>query len=173
MEILALILSVAGFIGAILPNLLKGRNMKLILFFLICANLFYALSYLAAGKGINGSAANFLGAVISGLNFIFESKGNPVPKWLVGIYFAVAIALQLLVAPISYETAIILGAVMAFLMCVLQPNGKLYRVWALLNISLWVVYDIVTKSYSQLLVHGLSVFTIFIGMIIHDRKKSA
>ena len=172
METLAFILSVTGFLTAIMPNLLKGKNMKLILFFLVCANLSYALSYLAAGKGINGSAANFLGTVIAAVNFIFESKGNPIPKWLVGIYFAVAIVLQLLVAPISYETAIILAAVMAFLMCVLQPNGKLYRVWAMLNILLWVLYDIVTKSYSQLLVHSLSVITIVVGMILHDRKKA-
>jgi hypothetical protein len=171
METLAYILSIAGFFAAIMPNLLKGKNMKLILFFLVCANLLYSFSYLAEGQGINGSAAGFLGAAIAGINFTFESKGNPVPKWLVGIYFFVFIAVQLLVAPISYLTAIIVGAGVAFLMGVLQPNGKLYRIWALLNIALWVLYDILTKSYSLLLVHSLQTVSVVVGMLLHDRKN--
>ena len=172
MPTLALVLSLTGLICAVTPNLLKGKNLKLILCFLVCANLLYAFSYLAEGKGINGSAAGFLGAVISGINFIFESKEKPVPKWLVTLYFAVAIAVQLLVAQITYLTVIIIAAVAAFLMGVLQPNGKMYRLWALLNIVLWVVYDILSKNYAPLLVHSIQTVTVIIGMIIYDRKKA-
>lgn len=172
MQTLAFVLSIAGLLAAMTPNLLKGKNLKLILVFLVCANLLYAFSYLAEGKGINGSAAGFLGAAIAGLNFIFESKGKPVPKWLVAVYFVVAITVQLLVAEITYLTAIIVGAVAAFLMGVLQPNGKMYRIWALLNIVLWVVYDILSKSYALLPVHSIQALTVVIGMLVHDRKKT-
>ena len=172
MQTLAFVLSIAGLLAAMTPNLLKGKNLKLILVFLVCANLLYAFSYLAEGKGINGSAAGFLGAAIAGLNFIFESKEKPVPKWLVAVYFVVAITVQLLVAEITYLTVIIVGAVAAFLMGVLQPNGKMYRIWALLNIVLWVVYDILSKSYALLPVHSIQALTVVIGMLVHDRKKS-
>ena len=173
MPTLAFILSILGLLAAITPNLLKGKNLKLILVFLVGANLLYAFSYLAEGKGINGSAAGFLGAVIAGVNFIFESKGKPIPKWLVVIYFAVAITLQLLVAEITCLTAIIVAAVAAFLMGVLQPNGKMYRIWALLNILLWVLYDILTQSYALLPMHSIQTITVVVGMIVHDRKKSS
>ena len=154
-----------------MPNLLKGKNLKLILVFLVCANLLYAFSYLAEGKGINGSAAGFLGAAIAAVNFTFDSKGKPVPKWLIAIYFVVTISVQLLVAPITYLTIVIVAATTAFLMGVLQPNGKMYRLWALANILLWVLYDILSKSYALLPVHCFQTVTVIVGMILHDRKE--
>lgn len=171
METLAFILSTVGFIAAVTPNLLKGKNLKLILVFLVCANILYAGSYLAEGKGINGSAAGFLGAAIAGINYLFESKGNPIPKWLIGIYFLVAIALQLLVAEFSWLTVIIIGAFVAFLMGVLQSNGKMYRIWALLNILLWVLYDILTQSDAILPYHCIQTVSVLMGMLLHDRKE--
>ena len=113
MEKLAFVLSILGLICAIMPNLIKGKNLKLILFFLICCNLLYAFSYLAEGKGINGSAAGFLGAVISAINFTFESKGKPIPKWLLAVYLVVAVAIQLLIAGFTYLTMVILLAFFA------------------------------------------------------------
>lgn len=172
METLSFALSLVGFFAAIAPNLIKGKNMKLILFFLVCANTLYALSYLAGGSGINGSISGFLGAAIAGSNYIFESRNRNVPYWMIGIYCVAFTSLHLIIGGFTLLSLISILAALAFVLGIIQKNGKLYRVWALANIILWVVYDICSKSWEILPVHSIQLISVFVGMFLHDRKKT-
>lgn len=173
METLSFIFSVVGFFAGIAPNLIKGKNMKLILFLLVCCNLLYGCSYLVGGgDGINGAASGFLGAAVAGINYIFESKDRPVPKWLALVYGVTFTALHLSLGGFTLSSLFSILATAAFILCIIQKNGKMYRVWALANISFWVIYDIISQSYEILPVHSIQVLTVIIGMIIYDRKKN-
>jgi len=152
-------------------SLTKGQNMKLILFFVFCGNVLVATSYLIDGSGINGAAACYLGGVQSIINYFFQSKNKPLPKWLIAIYALAIIVLNIAVSGLSPLGVLVIIASLTFIMCIGQTNGTKYRFWTIVNMVLWCTYDILSKSYSALITHiALLSFTI-IGMIVHDRKN--
>lgn len=169
MEILAFVLSTLGTICICVPPLLKGTNMKAILLLLFLSNILIAASYFLTGA-FNGAASCCVGAVQTIINYFFERKNRPVPKWLVAIYAVAFIAVNLLV--FAHVTDMIaLLATMAFIIAICQKNGKRYRPWTLGNAGLWILYDVVTLSFGPLSTHAIQFSTIVVGMIMHDRKK--
>ena len=172
MKISALILSVLGLVSMILASLIKGNKMKLTLFFVFWGNFLVATSYLLDGKGINGAAACYLGSVQVLINYIFESKNKPLPKWLLGIYALLIVAVNIYVANGVTPLGIwVIVTSLTFIICISQPNGKGYRFWTIVNMCMWCIYDIIAFAFPSLITHViLFVFTVA-GMIIHDKKS--
>ena len=173
MQTLSYVLSLLGLLSMILASLTKGERMKTILFLVFCGNVLVATSYLAGGSGINGAAACYLGGVQTLINYFFESKNKPLPKWLIGIYAVAIVALNIWVAGgITPLGVLVIVASLTFILCIGQKNGAKYRFWTLINMILWCVYDILSMTYSVLITHGIQLGFAVVGMIIHDRKKS-
>ncbi len=171
MEILSYILSLSGLASMIIASMIKGEKMKKILFFVFCGNVLVATSYLVGGSGFNGAASCYIGGIQAIVNYFFDSKNKPLPKWLVAIYCVAFIVCNLVVG--GFEPLVILAIVasLTFVMCIGQTSGAKYRFWTIINIGLWCLYDVLSKSYSALITHVvLLVFTV-VGMIIHDKKK--
>ena len=172
MQALSYVLSSLGLISMILASLIKGEKMKTILFLVFCGNFLVATSYLAGGSGINGAAACYLGAVQSLINYFFDSKNKPLPKWLVLLYAIAIIVLNIWVAAgITWLGTLVIVASLTFIMCIGQKDGAKYRFWTIVNMILWCLYDILSASFSALVTHiPLLLFTI-LGMLIHDKKN--
>jgi hypothetical protein len=173
MEILSYVLSLIGLASMIAASLVKGRSMKVILILVFCGNISVALSYLLGGSGINGAASCFIGGAQSIINYFFDSKNKPLPKWLVAVYALAFIGVNIWVAGVNFLCILAILASLTFIMCIGQKSGAKYRFWTIVNVVMWGIYDIVSKSYGALFTHvPLLLFTIA-GMIIHDRKKKA
>lgn len=52
-----------------------------------------------------------------------------------------------------------------------ESSGAKYRAWAIVNIVLWCIYDILSVSYSALVTHIPQLTFAVVGVLIHDRKK--
>ncbi len=171
MEILSYILSLLGLASMITASLIKGEKMKKILFFVFCGNVLVATSYLVGGSGFNGAASCYIGGIQAIINYFFDSKNKPIPKWLVVIYALAFIVCNLVVGGFKPLVILAIVASLTFVMCIGQTSGAKYRFWTIINIGLWCLYDILSKSYSALITHiVLLVFTV-VGMIVHDKKK--
>ncbi len=172
MQILAYILSLLGLFSMIAASVIKGEKMKTVLFFVFCGNALVGTSYLLDGSGINGAAALYLGATQSLINYFFNSKNKPLPKWLVGIYAVAIIVLNIWVAGgITALGALVIIASLTFIFCIGQSGGAGYRFWTIVNMILWCLYDVLASVYSALITHGILLAFTVIAMIIHDRKK--
>ncbi len=172
MQILAYILSVAGLVAMISASLVKGERMKTILFLVFCGNALVGTSYLIDGSGINGAAALYLGALQTLINYFFNSKNKPLPKWLIAIYAVAIITLNIWVAGcVTPLGVLVIVASLTFIFCIGQSEGAGYRFWTIVNMLLWCLYDTLAGVYSALVSHGLLlVFTVG-AMLWHDRKK--
>lgn len=172
MEILAYVLSALGLISMICASLVKGEKMKTILFLVFCGNLFVATSYLVGGSGINGAAACYLGALMTLSNYFFESRKKDVPRYMIAIYAIAIIALNIWVSKgIDPLGALVIIASLTFIFCIGQKNGAKYRIWTVINMVLWCVYDVLSFSFSALVTHLPQLIFAIVGIIIHDRKK--
>lgn len=170
MQVLSFVLSILGLASMIAASLIKGKGMKTILFFVFAGNALVATSYLIGGSGINGAASCYIGAAQAIINYFFESKNKLLPKWLVVIYVIAFIAVNLIVGGFSALGILAIVASLTFVMCIGQKSGAKYRFWTIVNMLLWITYDILSKSYGALTSHiPLLIFTV-VGMIVHDRK---
>ena len=172
MATLAFVLSTIGTVCICIPPLLKGKNMKLILLLVFATNVLLATSYILTGAA-NGAASCCIGAVQTIINYcFFERKNKAVPLWLIGIYAAAFIGINLLVFSRLADILAILAA-MAFILSICQKNGKAFRLWTLVNTVLWLLYDFITHSYGPLSTHCIQLGTLLFGMVIHDRKTKS
>jgi len=163
------ILSLLGLVSMIVSSLIKGRNMKKILFFVFFGNALVATSYLVGGNN-SGAVSCFIGAAQAIINSFYDARGRDLPVWLIVVYAVAFIAANLLVFSAPIDVLAIIAS-LTFIMCVGQKSGAKYRFWTIINMCLWCLYDILKGSYGPLITHvTLLLFTVA-GMIIHDRKK--
>lgn len=172
MKALSFVCSILGLVSMIVASLIKGKGMKTILFFVFCGNMLVAVSYLLGGQGINGAASCFVGSAQAIINYFFDSKNKPLPKWLVAVYAVAFIAVNIIVSGgFSWLGGLAIIASLTFIMCIGQKSGARYRFWTIVNMLLWCLYDLLSRSYGALTSHiPLLLFTVA-GMIIHDRKN--
>ena len=172
MQVLSFVLSALGMISMITATILKGENMKKILFLVFCGNVLVATSYLVGGSGFNGAASCYVGSIQAIINYFFDSKGKPLPKWLIAIYALAFIGVNLAVGGFKPITFLAIAACLIFIMCIGQKNGAKYRCWTIVNNSLWCLYAILTKSYGALATHIPIIIFSVAGIIVHDRKHT-
>ena len=169
MEILAFVLSTLGTVCICITPLLKGKNMKLILFLVFLTNVLIATSYILTGA-FNGAATCCVAAVQAIINYSFERKNKSIPGWLIALYAVAFVIVNLLV--FSRITDILaLAAAFMFIIVICQKNGKQYRLWTLAKTVLWVVYDLITLSFGPLCTHAIEIVILILGIVVHDRKK--
>jgi len=174
MLVLSYILSLSGLTCMILASLVKGEKMKTTLFLVFCGNVLVGTSYLFDGSGINGAAALYLGALQTLINYFYESKQKPIPKWLIACYAIAIVILNIAVAgKVTALGVLVIVASLTFIFCIGQKNGAGYRFWTIINMLLWCLYDILAVVYSALLTHGVLLAFTVVGMIMHDRNKDA
>ena len=171
MQILSSVLCIAGSACIIGSTLIKGEKMKQILFLVFCANFLVATGYLVGGSGINGAASCYLGAGQAIVNYFFESKNKPLPKWLLAIYAASFIIVNLWFGGFNLLCLLAIVATLVFVLCIAQKNGSRYRFWTLVNVILWCSYDIFSKSFGALFTHVPQLFFAVVGMVWHDAGK--
>ncbi len=173
MDILAYVLSLLGLLSMILASLTKGEKMKRILLLVFLGNALVATSYLVGGSGINGAAACYVGAIQTLINYFFDSKGKPLPKWLIALYALAFIVVNIWVAGgITALGLLVIVASLTFIMCIGQKSGAKYRFWTIVNMLLWCLYDVLSGSFAVLLTHVPQLVFAVVGMMIHDRKKA-
>lgn len=186
MDTLAFIFSTLGLIAMLTSSLLKGKNMKKILILVFLGNAFVAISYLLGGSGFNGAASCLLGALFSIINYFFDAKEKPVPKWLAAVYGLSFVAVNIIVSfnsivtfddtvTIDYRALVLcvlaIFGTLAFVMCIGQKNGAKYRFWTVMNMIMWCIYDLLSGNIQVLITHIIQLSVAVIGMVIHDRKN--
>ena len=160
-----------GLICILSASIIKGKNMKLILFLLFVANAAVATGYLFTENGINGAVTCYIGAAQTIINYFFECKNKPIPKWLVAIYAIAFVSVNLAFAGFTVPCTIAIVASLMYVMSIGQKNGAKFRIWTLGNVILWGIYDIVTPAFAGLITHIPQLIFTIAGMIIHDIKN--
>ena len=163
-------LSLGGLVAMILASTVKTKSMKVILALVFAGNFLVATSYLIDGNN-NGAACCYIGAAQALINYFFDKNNKSIPKWLVAIYAAVIVGINLAVLTEVLDLLAIIAS-LTFILCIGQSNGSKYRFWTIVNMVLWITYDIIKGSYAALFTHvSLLLFTV-LGKLIYDRKRA-
>lgn len=169
MKLIYLAFSFLGLLAFIIAALLKGDKIKQNLFFVFTGSILVGTSYLLTPLGINGAVSSYIGAAQAIINYIFNSKNRTLPIWLILIYVFLFVCINLAVinSPIGI---LALFASLCFIGSISAKNGKSYRIWQIINNSLWIFYDFLSHSYGPLATHSVLLLFTLIGVWINDLK---
>ena len=172
MPILAYLLKTLSTVITMIAVLIKGKNLNLIQVLLFAANIICGVGYLADGAaGFNAAGSCIIAAFQAILSYSIQSRNRPIPKWLIAIYAASFIVFNIIVSGLNLPCVLAIIATLCFVMCIAQPNGKLFRLWCIFNIASWILYDLTAKTYSGLVLHGTMLAVTVVGILLHDMKK--
>ena len=167
MEEISYVLStIAIILGIVEPF---GKKMKTILVLNFTGNLLVGSSYLMVGE-MSGTAICFVACVQVFINYIFDSKEKKIPLYMIVIYAASFLSVNIITFTAWYNVLSLIAA-MLFVISVAQSNPKYYRMLYILNSSTWIIYDLLSGAYGNLITHVILFVFIFISIIIRDGKK--
>ncbi len=155
LDILLTAMGIASALLAVLGN--QFRNMKYVLLFQIAANVLLAVQYIVQGSFVAFMSA-FIAVTQMTVSVILNMKGKRF-----SLSLCLAFALAYLVSSIVFYTSpwdiMTFIAMMFFCVSVIQTESFVYRAALMVNILLWLIYDIV-KAPSAVFMHGsLMIFT--------------
>ena len=141
------------------------KNVKTILVLLAAANLAIAISYFFTGN-YNGAVSCTIGAGTAIVSGIYDMKGRDIPLFVSILYGVVFTVANLFAWEDWLPTGIVIVASLMFAISTIQKTGKMYRVWTIGNILLWITYDIVKGSGGTLVSHLITFTFMISGMVI-------
>lgn len=166
-SVFVLIFTVAG---------MQFKDMKFILISQIAANGLLAAQCIVGGTMSTGGVV-LLATVQTVVCFVFNRMNIKVPLWLTGLFMAGYSAITVVgfivpsipSSPFDFITMI---AAWFFALCVVQEKSWICRLYSVLNVALWLVYDIAVLP-SAVLNHVIIISTTIVAIIRNDRAEWA
>ena len=176
MGIMAYLCSGLSFASSVGSTMVKGEGKKQLGFMLLLSffsNLFAGLGYLFNTAGINGAVSCCLGCIVAIVNYFFRIENKPIPKIMLIFYYIGFFVINIMNRNTFVLTVIAILATFSFVVNLSQKDGKKFRLWKIVNNLLWLSYDIISKSYNQILLHVAIIVFTGLSSMYFDRKKEA
>ena len=155
--------------GIVAVVMMQFKDMRKILIGQILANLLTASTYFLLG-GFSGAGICLIAIVQTVTMFLYNLKNRP-PHRAVSILF---ILLYLACSAFYYKSPVDLFSAMAaicYAFSVVQTKSSLSRLWYLFNPLCWLIYDLFTRAYGNLILHVVIFSSTLIAIFRNDRKK--
>ena len=161
-QICGLVVSLAAILS------MQLKNIKHILVCQLVCNGIGALSYIMLG-GLSGCGI-YLVALLQTISYsYFRIKEKKAPIWL-AMTFIIA---YLLCVMATYKGPTDLISALAAFTCAMglvQEKASGYRIFMLLNGSVWMIYDIAVCAYAMIISHVATAISAAVGIIRLDIK---
>lgn len=149
---------------------MQMKNKKQIIFMFILANLFSAINFILL-QSYSGAIICFFAIIQTFINKIFENKKQQVPKLVILIYIVISIILGAITFNSFIDVLPIICSIL-YTITIIQDKEKNIRRISLVNIVLWIIYDIVCQAYTAAISDSLMTISTLVGMYRLDYKKS-
>jgi hypothetical protein len=154
-------------ISNVLAMQMKKKNQILLLF--ILANLFSSINFLLL-KSYSGAIICVFAIGQTVINKLFENRKNSIPNVVIGIYIAISIILGLITFKGYIDVLPIISSIL-YTITIIQKKEKNIRRITLINIMLWVVYDMFSMAYTAAISDFIMTISTLFGIYRFDFKK--
>ncbi len=165
--------SFAQFFGilVIITNVLAMQMRKKcqIILMLILVNLLSSINFIML-QSYSGAIVCFFAIAQTIINKKFENKNQQVPKKIILIYILISIVLGLFVFTKWIDVLPIVCAIL-YIFAIVQNKEKNIRKLSLINVIIWLSYDLISQAYAIFISDFLTLISILVGMYRFDFKK--
>ena len=149
---------------------MQMKKKKQIIFMFILANSFSSINFILL-QSYSGSIICFFTIIQTFINKSFENKKQQVPKILILIYIIVSIILGVITFNHIIDVLPIICSIL-YTITIIQDKEKNIRIISLVNIILWIIYDLVCQAYTAAISDLLMTISTIIGMYRFDYEKN-
>lgn len=167
MFIVAQIFGILVIIANVLSMQMKKK--KQIIFMFILANIFSAINFILL-ESYSGALICFFAIIQTYINKIFENKEKQVPKTVIGIYIIISIILGIITFKNIIDILPIMCSIL-YIITIVQNKEKNIRKITLINIIIWIIYDITCKAYTAAISDTMMTISALIGIYKFDYKS--
>lgn len=168
--IIGQIISTIGLIISVV--IAQFKEVKHILLGDIIANLIVALSYVFLG-GMSGAWICIVAAVQ--VFIIYQANKKDISQTRrnqLTLLFAIAYVIGTIVVYKGWADVVSCACAMLYVLAIIQTKSSKYRVFMVLNSLLWMIYDITTLAYVNMITHGMMLVSLGIAIVRLDLKKN-
>lgn len=162
----------AQFFGilVIISNILamQMKKKKQILFLFILANLFSSINFILL-KSYTGAIICAFAILQNFINDAFERRGIELPGKVIFTYILISVILGALTYNSLVDVIPVICSVL-YTITIIQAKESNIRKLSLINILLWVIYDLVYFAYAAAISDIITTISTFIGMYRFDYK---
>lgn len=162
--IIAQIISILTTATAVLSMQFKG--IKPILICQILSNLFCATTYILLG-GYSGSIICLIAIAQCLVVFAYNAKKIKPHLWVILVFIALYVATSAILFQSFADVFSAMGAVI-FAIGIVQKKASATRRWYVANPVCWILYDIFTMAYGNILTHGIIFISTLLAIIRLD-----
>lgn len=174
-EIIGQIISIAAMGCNILSY--QNKNQKSLLIFQLLGGVLFAISFFLLGATV-GAILNLI-AVIRAIMFLFSKKLNTShPLWLI-VFIVSYVTVYILTFTVFgtkptfvnllIEILPVIGMTALSVGFMFEDSSKV-RMLGLVSSPAWLIYNIYYLSVGAIVCESLSLVSIFIGMLRHDKR---
>ena len=147
------------------------KDVKYILIGEIVSNLSIALSFVFLG-GISGAWICIVAAVQT-IIIYYSNKYDLEQKkrTYLTVLFAIIYIAGSVVVYQGWADVVSCACAILYIFAIVQTETKKYRWFMAINSLLWVIYDMSTAAYVNIITHGMLLVSLAIAMIRLDRKN--
>lgn len=149
---------------------MQMKKKKQIIFMFILANSFSSINFILL-QSYSGAIICFFTIIQTFINKSFENKKQQVPKILILIYIIVSIILGVITFNHIIDVLPIICSIL-YTITIIQDKEKNIRIISLVNIILWIIYDLVCQAYTAAISDLLMTISTIIGMYRFDYEKN-
>lgn len=147
------------------------KDMKKILICQLLCNAFMVLNYLFLG-GISGAGIAFIAIVQSMVFYMYNVQNKKTPL-VITISFMMMFVLLSLLTYKSFVDILPCIAAVAFAVSLTQKEASGYRICMLINVLVWVGYDLSVMAYTSIVGRVFFVVSIVSAIVRIDLKKKS
>lgn len=146
------------------------KNVRHILAGEIASNLSIALSFVFLG-GLSGAWICIAAAIQTGIIYYMKRHNvcENIGKMMI-LPFAIVYIAGTVVVYRGWEDIVSCICAMLYLAAILQKDTAKYRCFMAGNSLLWIVYDLFTCAYVNIITHGMLLISLIIAMIRLDKR---
>lgn len=155
--------------GVVAVLMMQFKDMKKILVGQILANLLTASTYFLLG-GLSGAGICFIAIFQTVVMFIYSVKKVP-PHRIVIAGFVVLYAVCSVVYYKSPVDILSAAAAITYAFSVAQTKPAYSRLWYLFNPLFWLIYDLFTMAYVNIILHSVVFVSTAFAIWNNDLRK--
>ena len=174
-EIIAQVIGIIAMAFNILSY--QGKKQRTVIAFQLAGGAFFAANFLLLGATV-GAILNMI-AVIRAIVFLFKDKLRAThPAWFIGFCLSY-IAVYVLTFTVLHKEPTPLNLIIELLPVIgmialnigfTRKTAAAVRRYGLISSPAWLIYNISAGSWGAILCESITLVSIFVGMLRHDKK---
>lgn len=162
-QIIGLIIVVLSIIG------LQQKNGERFLFYQIIINILYVMQYLLL-EAITGAVICTISIIRCIVFWKYKKENKKTPIQFLIIFIILSTISSIITSANIFDYILTIGTII-FTYALWQDNMKIMRVGSIISVTTYIIYNLIFKAYTALILDGIDFFNLTIAIYKNDIKR--